>query len=319
MKFLDIFNIVIVLCIVAIIIMKTYAKSNIENIKKNWPMYKCNPLFMPFASIFGHNPGENFIQCIQSSSSSFVKYGIEPISHQIKQLSTIASQNQSALNSAREENSQRRKSLGFMGISIIGIFSNVLIQFQKMIINIRSLVGRLIAIITTTLYMFDGSYKAVKSVWNGPPGWTIRQVAKWTPCFHPNTLVKLQNKEVKPMRMLNIGDVLQNGTVVYATMKIKNTDKDGNIIAPFYEFKNQGVNNSAIHVTGSHLIRRYDNVYTYVEKHPLAKLSTNTSDTLTCLITNDHTIPIGDLVFGDWEDGGELPDTVFSKEEKVIL
>ena len=37
-----------------------------KRIKDNWPVYRCQPLIMPFASIFGHETGKNFAFCIQN-------------------------------------------------------------------------------------------------------------------------------------------------------------------------------------------------------------------------------------------------------------
>ena len=31
-----------------------------KNIEKNWPIYRCSPLVMPFANMFGHDTMKNF-------------------------------------------------------------------------------------------------------------------------------------------------------------------------------------------------------------------------------------------------------------------
>ena len=43
----------IIIGFVSIFVIKKYA--DIDNIKKNWGNDRCNPMFMPFASIFGYN------------------------------------------------------------------------------------------------------------------------------------------------------------------------------------------------------------------------------------------------------------------------
>ena len=45
---------------------------NYNNIKNNWNDYKCSPLVMPFAGVFGHDPGSNFTGCITSMQSDFM-------------------------------------------------------------------------------------------------------------------------------------------------------------------------------------------------------------------------------------------------------
>ena len=35
-----------------------------KKIKTNWAKYRCNPMMMPFAGYAGHDPIENFTQCM---------------------------------------------------------------------------------------------------------------------------------------------------------------------------------------------------------------------------------------------------------------
>jgi hypothetical protein len=108
-------------------------------------------------------------------------------------------------------------------------------------------------------------------------------------CFAPETLVKLQNGDEVAMKDLKLGDVLINGSVVKATMKIKN-DND-----PYYKLP------GSIHVTGSHYIKDGD-VYKQVKNFSGAELTTQIDPVVSCLVTDDHKIPVGDFIFWDWED-----------------
>jgi hypothetical protein len=108
-------------------------------------------------------------------------------------------------------------------------------------------------------------------------------------CFSPETLVKLQNGDEVAMKDLKLGDVLVNGSVVKATMKIKN-DND-----PYYKLP------GSVHVTGSHYIKDGDK-YVQVKDFPGAELTTQTDPVVSCIVTDDHKIPVGDFIFWDWED-----------------
>ena len=108
-------------------------------------------------------------------------------------------------------------------------------------------------------------------------------------CFSPETLVKLQNGDEVAMKDLKLGDVLVNGSVVKATMKIKN-DND-----PYYKLP------GSVHVTGSHYIKDGDK-YVQVKDFPGAELTTQTDPVVSCIVTDDHKIPVGEFVFWDWED-----------------
>ena len=116
-------------------------------------------------------------------------------------------------------------------------------------------------------------------------------------CFHPETKIKLQNGNVVEMQNLNLGDVLENGSIVQAVMKIGNFSNE-----TYYKFKNKGVDGEDIYVTGSHIVLD-DNKYIYVKDHPSAIIQPEKeAKWFSCLITSDHLIKIGNQIFWDWED-----------------
>ena len=108
-------------------------------------------------------------------------------------------------------------------------------------------------------------------------------------CFSPETLVKLENGESRNIKDIKLGDVLANGSVVKATMKIKNQDD------PYYKLPGD------ILVTGSHYVKDGD-VFTQVKNLEGAEATTQVDPVVYCLVTSDHKIPVGDFVFWDWED-----------------
>jgi hypothetical protein len=108
-------------------------------------------------------------------------------------------------------------------------------------------------------------------------------------CFSPETSVKLHNGDTRPMKNLKLGDVLINGSIVEATLKIRNQND------PYYKLPGD------ILVTGSHYIKD-GSTYKHVSKFSKAEATTQIDDVVCCLVTSDHKIPVGDFVFWDWED-----------------
>ena len=108
-------------------------------------------------------------------------------------------------------------------------------------------------------------------------------------CFSPETPVTLSNGEIRCMKDLELGDVLANGSIVNATMQIKN-DSD-----PYYKLPGE------ILVTGSHYVKDGD---TFKQVKNVEKVErTDIVDKIVyCLVTSDHKIPVGDYIFWDWED-----------------
>lgn len=108
-------------------------------------------------------------------------------------------------------------------------------------------------------------------------------------CFSPETLVKLQNGRTVMMKNLKLGDVLINGSIIDAVMKIKNEND------PYYKLPGN------ILVTGSHYVR-YAGKYIHVKNVPEAKPTGKVEPVVYCLVTSDHKIPVGEYTFWDWED-----------------
>ena len=108
-------------------------------------------------------------------------------------------------------------------------------------------------------------------------------------CFSPETPVTLQNGESCAIKNIKLGDVLANGSVVKATMKILNeTD-------PYYKLPGD------ILVTGSHYVKDGD-VFKCVKDVEKAERTDTIEKTVYCLVTSDHKIPVGEYIFWDWED-----------------
>jgi hypothetical protein len=269
-------------------ILGVFYYSKIVEIKENWPLYRCNPMYMPLAD----NVNENFVYCIQTMQTSYMDYLLQPMFFIVTTLGDTIGSLVGQINSVRAMFDKIRIFVPNIFSSIFGSFSTLVIEFEKISIGIRDMLGKITGVMISIIYILDGSIKTMTSGYNF--------VAKIGKCFHPETLIQLQNEKVKFMKDLDLGDVLKNGAVVESVMKIGN--KNSRI--PFYIIKDAGVNGSDIYVTGSHYI--YDittKKYIPVEKYSNASLVTDvTSDWFSCLITSNHTIKIGNETFWDWDD-----------------
>ena len=142
----------------------------------------------------------------------------------------------------------------------------------------------------------DGSIKTMNSTWKGPTGQLVRALGK---CFHPDTKIKLQNGNIVAIKDINLGDILENGSIVESTMKIDNKLHP----IPLYVIKKSGVDNEDIYVTGSHLVFDKDtDTFIKVEKYKKAVKTNEQTEWFSCLITTDNRIQIGSEKFWDWED-----------------
>lgn len=269
----------------AIYIAGIFYYNQVAEIKANWPLYRCNPMYMFLAD----DLDENFTYCVQSMQSNFMGYLLQPLTFVTGSLTTMMGGFMNDIQNIRAMFNKIRTFFTSIIESIFGIFLNLVIEFQRITIGIKDLIGKTVGIMVSLMYVMDGSVKTMNSTWNGPPGQMVRALGK---CFHPNTVVGLQNGTRKTMRSLALGDVLEDGSVVEALLSIRNkTDP-----VPFYAIGDTLV-------TGSHLVFDKDaQTFVTVDRYAHAVLTDIVTDELSCLITDTHRIPVGGELFWDWED-----------------
>jgi len=300
MKSSDISLSIIIILIFILLYVFNILVVGIKNIKNNWPKYRCNPVVMPFASLFGQDPAQNFTYCIQTMQTNYMGYLTQPIHYNMSVLGDTTNTLITAINSVRAFFNNLRGYITNIIQSVFGTLLNILIEFQRLIINIKDMFSKTVGILAALMYTLDGSIMTMNSAWGGPPGQMVRAL-----CFHPDTKLQLKDGTFVSMKDIPLGATLKNNARVRAVMNISNIDDDGKQIEDVYNVKG-GENNEDILVSGSHLIHDPKiNKYVYVKdlkgKTPSVKTSIECK-TFSCLITSNHTIPIGEWTFHDWED-----------------
>jgi len=271
-----------------------YYFSAINDIKENWAKYRCNPLYMPLSN----DIEKDFTYCVQNTQMSFMGYLLQPITYITSNLTSMGSEFGDALNYANNLLSNIRSFFATIVSSIFGVFLNLIIEFQRIIIGIKDMIGKLIGIMVAFMYILDGSIKTMNSAWKGPPGQMVQSLGN---CFHPDTKIRLQDKSIVFMRNLQLGDILDNGSRVQTILKLENKDFKEKL----YIIKERGVNREDIYVSGSHMISADDEGSKFVRVDAYSKAVEQDevkSNWFVSLITDDHKIQIGKQIFWDWED-----------------
>ena len=265
-----------------------YFRSAID-IKENWPLYRCNPPYW----VFSENISEDFTYCVQNTQINTMGYLLQPITYLVSNLTSFSSDLSSSLNSIRFMISGIRGFTGNIIQNVFGVFLNLIVEFQKMIISIKDMVGKLIGVVVTILYVLDGSIKTMNSTWKGPPGQLVKAIGS---CFHPETKIKVKGGETFAMKDLPLGVELEDGCKVFSVLKVDNPNKD-----PLYKINNDL---EPIYVTGEHFILDpITNNFIQVKDYKDAELQSEVqSEWFSCLITTNRRIPIGKHIFWDWED-----------------
>ena len=265
-----------------------YFKSALE-IKENWPVYRCNPPYW----VFSENIAEDFTYCVQNTQMNMMGYLLQPMNYMISSLTSVGGGLNESINNIRVMFSSIRNFVSQIIENVFGVFLNLIVEFQRMIISIKDMVGKMIGIVVSIMYILDGSIKTMNSAWAGPPGQLVKAIGS---CFYPATELTLLNGDKYKMEDVPLGSVLKDGSKVFAVLKVDNPKKES-----LYKIK---TDNQDIFVTGEHFI--YDtsqNKWIQVKNYANAVLIPNfVPEYFSCLITTSRHIEIDGILFWDWED-----------------
>jgi hypothetical protein len=261
--------------------------SQVSEIKANWPLYRCNPIYMFLAD----DIEENLTYCVKSTDSNFIRHLLQPVTFVTGIFITIIGSLVGDTQTVRAIFNKITKLLYSSIESLFDMFLNLASELKQTHLEIKDLLGKSTGIMTSQFRIMNGN---INNEWKGQ---NITSLGK---CFHPDTKIKLQSGEIKCIKDIDLGDILEDGSVVESTMKIDNK-KDQ---IPLYKIKEAGVNKEDIYVTGSHMV--YDSstkLFIPVQTYSKSEISRDIhSDWFSCLITNSHNIKIGAEIFWDWED-----------------
>jgi len=297
MKFGDITKTVLIILIFGLLYFASVFTSGMQQIKDDWPTYRCVPTYMPLAGYFGFNTMENFTFCVGNIQKDMMGFFLEPIQYILGTVTEQIKYILERVNFIRTFIDIFKNMIGSVVGDVYGMLTNVLIQFQLLITKTKDTMMKLIGIIITFVYLIQGANLTGQSINNGPIGKTLRAI-----CFSENTLLSLKNGTIKKMKDIHLGDILSNGTEIYGTLQLKGSPDN-----PYYKIWSEQLQDY-IYVTGDHKIynskNKTNNLDNYIEvkDYKLSKKTDFWDKTLYCLITDNHQIPIGEYTFWDWED-----------------
>jgi hypothetical protein len=272
--------------------------SILVDIKKNWGNYKCQPLMIPLAFMFGADPSETFKECVKTTADDKVNESMATVWDNIGTLNEMTSvtnkTNQATIDSIDSVNKATIKAFDGSNKSLKNITSYLNGGYNKS----RDILGKFTGVVQVLVEILKTSEKLTISLKKSKAMQKIRRsrkepFANMNTCFYHNTPILLKDKTSKPISEININDVLFKDILVLGVLKLKKTE-------PFYKIKSD---DNDIFVTGSHLIFNNEiDDFEAVKNHKNAVLADINEDYVYCLITSNHLIPIGNLLFHDWED-----------------
>ncbi len=119
----------------------------LDDIRANWPKYRCNPVYMPLSE----DVEKDFTFCIQNMQMNYMGVLLKPILWIIKSLGSTATDVLGSLQNFRKMIYWIRHTMSGMFEAMMGFFANLVIQMQKMSISITDQMGKLIGTMVTLI------------------------------------------------------------------------------------------------------------------------------------------------------------------------
>lgn len=174
----------------AIFIMSIYSifltiltmNQGIQSLQNNWALYRCNPIIMPFASLFAPkgmemSASDNFTFCIQSMMMAFAPSITQPFEFLQGMTVTMMGNISQNLKKQQQNNKETRSSTGGIFASIYNVFFSVIIQFNLMMVKMMDIQGKITGIMTTIVHVITAVQYTFESMWTGIPGQMIKTLS----------------------------------------------------------------------------------------------------------------------------------------------
>ena len=291
----SVLSIIIFVIVLSIISSLGYAGytiyTNKKEINKKWPEYRCKPYIMPFAGWAvgpaGTSGTENFTNCIWNINKSFFDILMAPFIDAFKMIVNI-------LSSITKDIQNIRKIITYMRDSMEDLAKDV----NQKIWDAYYRISYLLKIILKTFAKLGDVFKdlfevltyifyTMASLWNGPIG----KIAKFF-CFDGMTPIRLQNGQLKPIKDIRVGDILEGNNGVKGILEF---DSDN---VEMYNYH-------SIIVSGEHLVKEDGKWVRVKNSRDGERLSFYLNDRIYCLITETSEIVINNIRFADYNETNE--------------
>jgi len=279
--------IVLFMIITGFVLIYTINKyTDIDNIKKNWGNDRCNPMIMPFASIFGYNTKENFEFCMGKTFNNFSMPFFGSIGTMFSQFTTLLTMIFDSISSLRTTVASLGGGINVVFQEFTDRISNFFFRLRVSAIHIKSLIGRMYAVLFSVMYMGMSGITGMSSFTN-----TFLFSFLNVFCFPKDTNIDVKGKGLIPIKDIKIGDVLlPTNSRVTATFCLFSKGQ------PMVKLGN-------ITVSTNHYVM-YIGKPIMAGDHPYAiKIPAWDSDEpLYCLNTSNNRIPVDNFVFLDYDE-----------------
>jgi len=286
---------VVILTIINIVILFTvFIGGGIADIVRNWPKYRCNPVIMPFAGLYGYDAGENFNFCMKTIFNVNAAAVLGPVYALMSSFTDIASQIANSANSFRYLIANLLHGMERLMSSYRDRFQFLMYTIRMSFMKMMSMMGRLYGTFYSVIFMALSGLGAANNVARND---LVNFLLEF--CFDPNVVIVLADGSSKKLSDLVIGD------------KLKAVDGVAPLVTSIFRF--DGSKTPMVKI-GSTLVSKehftfYNGDWIKAVSHPDA-VSAESIPELVCLNTDTHVLEIDGITFADYDE---------STDENVVM
>lgn len=288
------FFMILLVVFLVVAVMGANAAGDIKRVKDDWATYRCQPMVMPFASLFGHDAKENFEFCLGKIFTGHSQSYLGSIANIFTQFTSILQTVFQSVGSLRNVIASLGGGINVILQEFTERISLFFFRLRLSAIHLKSLFMRMYAILFSVMYMGMSGITGMTSFTN-----TFLFSFLDTFCFPGETPVYVRHRGFVPIREVRMGDWIGRGESSATWTRVTAT----------FHFEARGqemVRLGDITVSTNHYVK-YNGHYLRAEHHPAAvRLGPWTSsDYLYCLNTDTHRIPLGLFTFMDYDETAE--------------
>jgi hypothetical protein len=284
---------------------------SIQNVSKNWEQYRCSPMIMPLAGLFGHNTYENFEYCMGSIFEQHAAGTTSGFSGVLGVFVTVLSTIMETINGVILSVASLGGGINVVMQDFVTRISQFFASLRMNFMYMKNLFTRLYSIFMSMLFMGQSTIIGGVSFAN-----TSLFGFLDTFCFPENTLILTKEHGEIPISKIKIGDtLLPTNSKVTSTMKFYAKGQ------PMVAFYRRGFTQKPIYVSTNHFIK-YNDKWIKAREHPDAirclEWTGDIDKPLICLNTDTHEIPIQDLIFSDYDEIDSANNAAMKELEQQI-
>ena len=271
------------------IMIALFQVGNLQEIAKNFPRYRCNPMIMPFASNFGYDTQENFNFCLNNIFNVKAIEVFAPIYQLLGVFTTIVTQLVNVVLGIRKLFSNFLFGVNQFVRNVRDRIQQLLTTVRMSLIRINNLMGRVYGSMYSVIWMGVSALAAGNNVANND---LVKFMFEF--CFDPETPVQLADGSYTTIQSLKIGDKLaavvgNPSPVVTSTFVF-----DGS--------KTPMVSIHDVYMSAEHYVQYMDS-WMPAKSHPDARPALSSSR-LVCLNVTGHMFGVGkkQVIVADYDE-----------------